>query len=273
MAWKRFLEHRIGMIGLAVILFNLLLAFAAPLIATQDPLKIDTKNIASPPSKSNFFGTDGLGRDIFSRVIYGSRISLIVSLLSVLAAMVPGVILGSMAGFFGRWVDIIIMRFMDALMSFPAILLAIGIIAVRGGSLYNVVIALSVVYTPVFYRITRGSVLSLKEKAFVEAAMASGNSSSIIIARHILPNCMAPIIVQITVSLAYAIIAEASLSFLGLGAPPPAPSWGNILSDARDFMMDAPWMTVFPGIAITLSVVGFNMFGDALRDVLDPRLK
>jgi peptide/nickel transport system permease protein len=229
------------MIGFAVILFNVLLAFGAPLIATQDPLKIDTKNIASPPSQINFFGTDGMGRDIFSRV--------------------------------GRWVDMIIMRLMDAVMSFPAILLAIGFIAVRGGSLYNVVIALSVVYTPVFYRISRGSILSLKEKAFVEAARAAGNSSSIIIARHILPNCMAPIIVQITVSLAYAIIAEASLSFLGLGAPPPAPSWGNILSDARDFMMDAPWMTVFPGIAITLSVVGFNMFGDALRDILDPRLK
>jgi peptide/nickel transport system permease protein len=167
----------------------------------------------------------------------------------------------------------VIMRFMDALMSFPAILLAIGIMAVRGGHINNVVIALGVVYTPRFARIVRGSFLSLKEKELVEAAVAGGNGDLVIIFRHILPNCMAPIIVQATVSLAYAILAEAALSFLGLGAPPPAPSWGNILSDARNFMLDAPWMTIFPGIAITFSVLGFNLLGDALRDVLDPRLK
>jgi peptide/nickel transport system permease protein len=162
---------------------------------------------------------------------------------------------------------------MDAVMGFPAILLAIAIMAVRGGNLYNVVIALGFVYIPRFARIVRGSVLSLKEKEFVEASLAMGNSDLFIIFRHILPNCMAPLIVQGTISLAYAILAEAALSFLGLGAPPPAPSWGNILSDARNFMLDAPWMTVFPGIAITLAVLGYNLFGDALRDVLDPRLK
>ena len=154
-----------------------------------------------------------------------------------------------------------------------AILLAIGIMAVRGGSIYNVVLALGFVYIPRFARIVRGSVLSLKEKEFVEAALAMGIGDVTIIFRHILPNCLAPLIIQGTISLAYAILAEAALSFLGLGAPPPAPSWGNILSDARNFMLDAPWMTVFPGIAITIAVLGYNLFGDALRDVLDPRLK
>jgi peptide/nickel transport system permease protein len=170
-------------------------------------------------------------------------------------------------------VDNIAMRLMDALMSFPAILLAIGVVAMLGPNLYNVVLALGIVYTPRFARIVRGSVLSLREKEFVEASLAMGNSDLVIIFRHILPNCMAPLIVQITSSLAYAILAESSLSFLGLGAPPPAPSWGNILSDARNFMLDNPWMTVFPGVAITLAILGFNLLGDALRDVLDPRLK
>ena len=261
------------MVGLAVILFNILTAVLAPWIATQDPLKINIANRAAPPSHEFLFGTDDFGRDIFSRVVYGSQISLSISLLSVLAATVLGVIIGAAAGYYGGWVDNILMRVMDAIMSFPAILLAIAIMAVRGGSLYNVIIALGFVYIPRFARIVRGSVLSLKEKEFVEASLAMGNSDLFIISRHILPNCLAPLIVQATISLAYAILAEAALSFLGLGAPPPAPSWGNILSDARNFMLDAPWMTVFPGFAITLAVLGYNLFGDALRDVLDPRLK
>jgi peptide/nickel transport system permease protein len=250
-----------------------MVAVSAPLLATHDPLKIDVVNRACPPSKEFIFGTDEFGRDVFSRVIFGTRISLLISFSSVLVATILGVIIGATAGYYGRAVDNIIMRFMDAVMSFPAILLAIGIMGVMGGSIYNVVIALGFVYIPRFARIVRGSVLSLKEQEFVEASIAMGNSDLVIIFRHILPNCMAPLIVQITVSLAYAILAEASLSFLGLGAPPPAPSWGNILSDARNFMMDAPWMTVFPGIAITLAVLGYNLFGDALRDILDPRMK
>jgi len=272
MAWRRLFEHRLGMIGLVVILGNILLAILAPWIAS-DPLKVDVANREAFPSREFFFGTDEYGRDIFSRVIYGTRISLYISLLSVAVASIFGVAIGAVAGYYGGLTDNILMRFMDAIMSFPAILLAIGIMAVLGGHLFNVVIALGFVYIPRFARIIRGSVLSLKEKGFVEASLAMGNSDLIIIWRHILPNCTAPLIVQATVSLAYAILAEASLSFLGLGAPPPAPSWGNILSDARNFMLDAPWMTVFPGIAITLAVLGFNLFGDALRDVLDPRLK
>jgi peptide/nickel transport system permease protein len=273
MFWNRLFRNRMGMVGLAVILVNVLVAVLAPWIATHDPLKVDVVRRSAPPSQEFWFGTDDFGRDIFSRVIHGSRISLEISVLSVLVATLLGVIIGATSGYYGGWIDNLLMRFMDAIMSFPAILLAIGIMAVRGGSIYNVVLALGFVYIPRFARIVRGSVLSLKEKEFVEAALAMGIGDVTIIFRHILPNCLAPLIVQGTISLAYAILAEAALSFLGLGAPPPAPSWGNILSDARNFMLDAPWMTIFPGIAITIAVLGYNLFGDALRDVLDPRLK
>lgn len=273
MVWRRILRNNMAVFGLAIILVNIVVAFLAPWIATHDPLNIDIVNRAAPPSKQFIFGTDDYGRDIFSRVIYGARLSQYISFLTVAGAALLGVIIGAVAGYYKRWIDNVIMRCMDAIMSFPAILLAIAIMAVRGGSLYNVVLALTIVYIPRFARIIRGSVLSLKEKEFVEASYAMGNSDLLIIFRHILPNCTAPLIVQTTVSLAYAILAEAALSFLGLGAPPPAPSWGNILSEARNFMLDAPWMTVFPGLAITLAVLGFNLFGDALRDLLDPRLK
>lgn len=273
MVWRRLLRNRIGVIGALFILANFLVAIFAPWIATHDPLKIDIQNQGAPPSSSFLFGADEYGRDIFSRVIFGSRISLYISILSVLFALGGGVIFGAMAGYYRGWMENLIMRFMDAIMSFPAILLAIGILAVLGPNLYNVVLALGVVYLPRFARIVHGSVLSLREKEFVEASVAMGNSDWIIISRHILPNCTAPLIVQTTASLAYAILAESALSFLGLGAPPPAPSWGNILSDARNFMMDNAWMTVFPGVAITLAVLGFNLFGDALRDALDPRMK
>ena len=270
---QRFLYNKIGMIGLAVIAINIVVAILAPLFATHDPLAINIELMAAPPSAENWFGTDEYGRDIYSRVIFGSRISLYISLFSVSVATILGGIIGAAAGYFGGLVDNLIMRVMDALMAFPAILLAIGILAALGPNLYNVVLALGIVYTPRFARLVRGSVLSLREKEYVEASRALGNGDLFIIFRHILPNCTAPIIVQATACLAYAILAEAALSFLGLGAPPPAPSWGNILSEARNFMMDNPMMTVFPGLAITLAVLGFNLFGDALRDVLDPRLK
>ncbi len=270
---RRFLSNKIGMIGLAVIVLNLLVAILAPLFATHDPLAINIDLMAALPSGDHWFGTDEYGRDIYSRVIHGSRISLYISLLSVIFATLAGGVIGAVAGYFSGLVDNLIMRIMDALMAFPAILLAIGILAALGPNLYNVVAALGIVYTPRFARLVRGSVLSLREKEYVEASRALGHGDLFIIFRHILPNCTAPIIVQATASLAYAILAESALSFLGLGAPPPAPSWGNILSEARNFMMDNPMMTVFPGLAITLAVLGFNLFGDALRDVLDPRLK
>jgi len=272
MVLRKLRKNRLGQIGLAVIALNVLVALLAPVIATHDPLRIDVANPAAPPSAKSFFGTDEYGRDIFSRVIYGTRISLFVSLFSVLFATAVGVVLGAVAGYYGGWVDNLIMRVMDAVMSFPAILLAIAIMAFMGARLMNVVIALGCVYVPRFARIVRGSVLSVKQKEFVEASLALGNGDATIIFRHILPNCLAPLIVQATANLAYAILAESALSFLGLGTPPPAPSWGNILSEARDFMLDNVWMTVFPGLAITLAVLGFNLFGDALRDILDPRL-
>ncbi len=270
---NRFLHNAIGMIGSVVILLIILTAIFAPLLATHDPLAIDIAHQSESPSHHNWFGTDEYGRDIYSRVIYGSRISLYISLLSVAFSTVAGITIGATSGYYGGWIDNGIMRIMDAVMSFPAILLAIGIMAVLGPNIVNVVLALGIVYTPRFARIVRGSVLSLKEKEFVEASRAIGNGDAYIIFRHILPNCIAPLIIQATASLAYAILAESMLSFLGLGAPPPTPSWGNILSDARNFMMDNAMMTVFPGLAITFTVLGFNLIGDALRDVLDPRLK
>lgn len=273
MAWKMLFSNRMGMIGAVVIMFNILVAIFAPWIATHDPLEINIRHQAESPSKAFIFGTDEYGRDVFSRVIFGARISLLISILSVLIAATLGIFIGATAGYYGGWTDTIIMRLVDAIMSFPAILLAISIMAVLGPHLYNVVLALGFVYIPWFARVVRGSVLSLKEKEFVEASLAIGVSDFTILFRHILPNCLAPLIVQATAALAYAILAESALSFLGLGSPPPSPSWGNILSDARDFMMDNALMTVFPGIAITLAVLGFNLFGDALRDVLDPRLK
>ncbi|NNG00803.1 MAG: ABC transporter permease [Desulfobacteraceae bacterium] len=273
MFMRKIYKNKLGLAGFIVILAFAMLALAAPWVSTHDPLKADVMNWKAPPSMDHFFGTDEYGRDIFSRVIHGTRISMYISFLSVLIATFFGVSIGAISGFYGGWIDNIIMRFMDAVMSFPAILLAIGIMAVMGGSIYNVTIALGFVYIPRFARIIRGSALSLRQKEFVEASLALGSSDFTIIFRHILPNCMAPLIVQITLSLAYAILAETGLSFLGLGAPPPAPSWGNILSDARNLMLDAPWMTVFPGIAITMCVLGFNLLGDALRDILDPRLK
>ena len=270
---KRLLKNKLGLIGAAVILINILVAVFAPLLATHDPLKIDVINQGALPSEEHYFGTDEYGRDTFSRVIYGTRISLYISVLSVLVAATLGILLGSLAGYYGGWTDNLIMRVVDAIMSFPAILLAIGIMAMLGGNMYNVVLALGFVYIPWFARVVRGSVLSIKEKEYIEAAQAMGAGDLTILFRHILPNCMAPVIVQATAALAYAILAEAALSFLGLGTPPPAPSWGNILSDARNFMMDNALMTIFPGIAITLAVLGFNLLGDALRDLLDPRLK
>ena len=265
-------KNKLFIFGLMILIMFSLLAVFAQFIAPYDPSEIMVNEIQGP-SLRHWFGTDDLGRDILSRILYGGRVSLSVAVVAVAVALTLGILVGAIAGYYGAWVDNVIMRCMDALMSFPAILLAIVIMAILGGHMLNVAAALGVVYIPRFARVVRGSVLSLKEKEFIEASRAMGNTDTEIIFQHILPNCMAPLIVQATVSLAYAILAEASLSFLGLGAPPPAPSWGNMLSDARNFMVDAPWMTIFPGVAITIAVVGFNLFGDGLRDVLDPRMK
>ncbi len=270
---KRFLRNKLGVAGFILVLFVVCGAFLAEFLAPQDPLKISIANRIQGPSVHHSFGTDHFGRDVFSRVTHGSKISLQVGIYSVLLGALFGVILGALGGYFGGWIDYGIVLLMDALISFPAILLAIGLMAVLGPGIDNIIIALAVISVPRFGRVIRGSVLSIREKEYIEAARASGSSDLKIIFIHILPNAMAPLIIMATVGVANAILTEAALSFLGLGVPPPAPSWGNILSDGRNFITQAPWLTIFPGLAITLTVLAFNNLGDGLRDVLDPKLK
>jgi peptide/nickel transport system permease protein len=218
-------------------------------------------------------GTDEFGRDILSRLIHGARVSLRVAILSVAAAGILGSSLGILSGYAGGSVDNLAMRIMDVIFAFPAILLALGIVAVLGAGSNNVIVALTLVYLPIFARVARGPVLSTKEMEYVTAAHATGSSSIRIVTRHILPNISAPIIVQVSLALSWAILTEAALSFLGLGTQPPQPSWGNMLSESRTLMELAPWTAISPGAAIMLAILGFNLLGDSLRDVLDPRLK
>lgn len=252
----------IGVVAVAAIL--------APLLAPFDPLEIRALLRLRPPDFAHLLGTDNFGRDILSRVLYGARISLQVGLFVVIFTTLGGAVLGVLAGFYTK-LDNPLMRVMDALMAFPAILLAMAITAALGPSQANVVVALSIVYAPRTARVVRGSVLAIKEMPFVEAARAVGSRDLRILAQHVLPNALSPILVQATFVFAYAILAEAGLSFIGAGTPPPTPSWGNILAEGRGFMRDAPWITVFPGLMIALTVMGLNLLGDALRDVLDPR--
>ena len=269
-ALRRLLKNPSFLTGAVIVALMGIVAAFAPVIAPSDPLEIRAIERLKPPQLSNLLGTDNFGRDVFSRVVYGARISLQVGLLVVVLTTVAGAILGVLAGYYSR-LDNPLMRVMDALMAFPAILLAMAITAALGPSLLNVVVALSVVYVPRTARVVRGSVLALREQPFVEAARAVGSSDPRIIGLHVLPNCLSPILVQATFVFAYAILAEAGLSFIGAGTPPPTPSWGNILSEGRAFMRDAPWVTVFPGLAIAMTVLGLNLLGDALRDALDPR--
>jgi peptide/nickel transport system permease protein len=247
------------------------LAVFGTLIAPSGTNDIDVNNMLAGPSASHWFGTDEIGRDVLSRVIIAARASMEVSIVSVAIALTAGVVLGLLAGYYGRWSDSLIMRAMDVLFAFPVMLLAIAIVAVLGPGIGSAMIAIAVVYTPIFARITRASVLSVREEVFVRAAVSIGVPDRQIIARHILPNVAGPIIVQTSLSLGFAILSEAALSFLGLGVQPPQPSWGRMLYDARGFVQQAWWLAVFPGLAIVLTVLAFNLIGDALRDVLDPR--
>jgi peptide/nickel transport system permease protein len=265
------LANRLAVVGLVILGVLVIVAIFADAIAPATVNEVDIPNRLSPPSGDNLFGTDDLGRDMFSRVIIASRVSLQVGLISVGLAMAIGVPIGLIAGYYGRLTDSILMRMMDVLFSFPAILLAIAILAALGAGITNAMIAIGIVYTPIFARITRGSVLSVKESVFVTAARSLGASDTRIIRTHILPNVLAPIIVQTSLSFAFAILAEAALSFLGLGVQPPDPAWGRMLSDGQGFFRDAWWMAVFPGVAILLTVMAFNFLGDGLRDALDPR--
>lgn len=258
--------------GMTMLFTVLLLALLAPVLATHDPLEIDMLNRLEPPSATHWMGTDENGRDVYSRVIHGSRVSIAVGFSVVLTTTLLGALVGLTSGYYNT-ADKILMRFIDAFMSFPSILLAIAVMAALGASPRNVVIALTITYMPLTARVVRGRVLSIREETYIESARALGFGDTRIISRYVLPNCLAPLVVQATFVLALAIIAEAGLSFIGAGTPPPTPSWGNILSDGRQFMRQAEWMTIFPGLFIMFSVLSLNILGDGLRDALDPRLK
>jgi peptide/nickel transport system permease protein len=270
---KRFLRNKLALLGLMVVVLVVVASLTAGILAPFNPLKLSLSKRIQAPSAEHLLGTDHFGRDILSRVLYGGRVSLYVGVLSVAIAAMFGIVLGAVAGYFGGRIDYAIVLLMDALISFPTLLLAIGLMAVMGPGVKNIIIALALVFIPTYGRVVRGSVLSIRQKEYIEAARNAGSGDLKIIFLHVLPNTMAPLIVVTTISVANAILIEAALSFLGLGVPPPAPSWGNILSDGRNFISQAPWLTIFPGLAITLSVLGFNTLGDGLRDVLDPRLK
>lgn len=265
------LRNRLAVSGLVILTVLVLVAIFAPLIAPYGINELDVANRLAPPSTDHWFGTDELGRDVFSRVVIASRVSLQVGFISVGIALALGVPIGLLAGYYGGGTDSVLMRLMDILFSIPAIVLAIAILAALGPSIVNAMIAIGIVYTPIFARITRGSVLSLRDAVFVRAARSLGASDGRILATHILPNVIAPIIVQTSLSLAFAILAEAALSFLGLGVQPPDPAWGRMLSEGDGFFQQAPWMALFPGLAILLTVMAFNFVGDGLRDALDPQ--
>jgi peptide/nickel transport system permease protein len=270
-ALRRLLRNQSGTVGLLICVAFALLAVGAPLIAPHDPLATDWGALRQGPSDTYWFGTDDIGRDVLSRVIWGSRASLLAGVVSVLIAMAAGVPIGLISGYAGGIVDVVLMRLTDGLLAVPALILAIALAAFLGPSLGNAMIAIGVAAAPVFMRLTRGEVLVLRSEQFVEAARSMGFSDLRIVLRHILPNVLPVLLVQATLSIATAIIAEAGLSFLGLGQQPPAPSWGASLNAARNFITDAPWMSIWPGTFICVAVFGFNLLGDGLRDVLDPR--
>ncbi len=271
---SRLIRARLAGVGLFIIIVFTLAAIFAPLVAPYDPTKQKVTNALRPPSIENILGTDQLGRDIFSRILYGSQASLQVGLIAVGIAMFAGVTLGLIAGYWSNsWLEQIIMRAMDALLAFPALVLALALVAALGPSLQNAIIAVGIVGIPAYARLTRGQVLSVKEHEFVLAARTIGASDTRIIIRHILPNVTAPLIVQSSLGIAFAILAEAGLSFLGLGVKPPTPSWGEMLASGRGYLEIDPWLVIGPGTAIFLAVLGFNFLGDGIRDVLDPRLR
>jgi ABC-type dipeptide/oligopeptide/nickel transport system permease subunit len=271
--WRRFARNRGAVFGLAVLVVIILTSVFAPLLAPYDPLAQGVGPALQRPSLAHWAGTDSFGRDLLSRIIYGARIALIVGVVSVALAMLIGVTLGLAAGYYGGWLDIVVMRVMDALFAFPIIILAIAMMAIMGFGVTNVIIAVAVGFIAPFARVTRADVLAVKEEPYVEAARLVGVSSPAVIFRHVLPNVMAPIIVQAALRVSGAIITEAGLSFLGLGPPPPNPVWGSMIAEGRNFIVMAPHVSTFPGIALMLAIVGLNLLGDGLRDTLDPRLR
>jgi peptide/nickel transport system permease protein len=270
-ALRRLARRRGAMVALGVVAFFVLLALLAPEIAPQDPLATSWSAVRQAPSAAHWFGTDEIGRDVLSRVIFGSRASLLAGVVSVCISLLFGVPIGLAAGFIGGWVDGLISRMTDAMLACPFLILAIALAAFLGPSLTNAMIAIGVSATPVFVRLTRAQVLQVKVEDYVEAARAVGNSPLRIALRHILPNVVPPLVVQATLAIAAAVIAEAALSFLGLGQQPPAPSWGSMLNTAKNYIDNAPWMAIWPGLSIFLLVLSFNLLGDGLRDAFDPK--
>ena len=271
--WRRFSRNKGALFGLFVLFLIVFASIFAEVLSPYDPVAQDFMLLMQPPSAQHWLGTDSLGRDILSRMIYGSRIALIVGILAVLLAMAVGVTLGLIAGYYGGLVDSIIMRIMDGLFAFPILILAIALMAIMGLGLVNIIIAVAVGMIAPFARVTRGDVLAIRGEIYVEAAQLLGLNHFTIIFRHVLPNVLAPIIVQGALRVSGAIITEAGLSFLGLGIPPPTPVWGSMISEGRQFIIMAPWISTFPGIALMIAVVGLNLLGDGLRDTFDPRLK
>lgn len=271
---SRFFQNKLAVVGGVFTLLLILMAVFAPLVAPYNPTEQNYAKFLQSPNAENLLGTDELGRDILSRIIYGARVSIQAGIISVGIALLIGIPIGLFSGYYRGILDeFVVMRFTDALLSFPPLVLALSLAAVLGAGLQNAMIAIGIIFTPNFIRLVRGEVLSQREREYVTAAKASGISDFKIIFRHILPNCMPPILVQATLAIAAAIISEASLSYLGLGTQPPTPSWGAMLSMGQGYLGDAPWISLFPGLFIFLTVLSINLFGDGLRDALDPKLK
>ena len=273
--WHRLRRNRLAMLGLALMSAILLLAVFADVIADYDT-KVVGMNMADrlqTPSAKHWFGTDGYGRDVFARIIHGSRLSLSLSIISMLIAVAVGSMIGAISGYFGGRVDDVLMRLMDMLLAIPPMLMSISIVAALGRSMANLMLALALAYMPVFARVIRSSILSVKDQEFVEAARACGTSDARIILRHIIPNAVGPIIVQATLAMGSSILTISSLSFMGMGIQPPQPEWGTMLYEGRDLIRTSPYLVIFPGAAIAVSVLSLNLLGDGLRDALDPRLK
>jgi len=270
-AWRKFRRSPSAIVGLVVVGFFVVLALLAPVLPIADPLATSWTAIRKAPSAMYWMGSDDIGRDVLSRMIWGAQASLMAGIISVIIAVVVGVPIGIVSGYFGGWIDVVISRFTDALLAMPFLIMAIALAAFLGPSLTNAMIAIGLSATPVFIRLTRGQVLAVKTEDYVEGARSIGLGHLDIMRRYILPNILPPIIVQSTLTVATAIIAESSLSFLGLGQQAPAPSWGSMLNVAKNFLTQAPWMAIWPGAAIFLVVIGFNLLGDGLRDALDPR--
>jgi peptide/nickel transport system permease protein len=271
--WSGVLRQKLAVIGLVIVGFFAIVAVIGPILAPSGATEQFPEYRLQGPSAEFWFGNDEFGRDIFSRLLYGARISFQVGVIAVGISAVIGVVLGLLAGYFGGWLDNITTLLMDVLFSFPTILLAIAIMAMLGNSLANVMIAIGIVNAPTFMRVIRGSVLSVRHATYVEAAISVGSPTTRVLMRHVLPNVTAPLIVHASLNFAYAVLAEAALAFLGLGNRPPSPSWGSMVSSSYGFLQLAPWAAIFPGVAIALTVLGFNLLGDGLRDALDPRLR